>query len=1252
MFKNYEEFTKSFNEENTKKEALLLLEIQDWIIKFINNNWKYDDYYHNLDNFFYSDRTNYKKKKDYLNPIFEKIELPSKKIFLQMKNKIIKENEIIPVYKVRELNSSSINWISKFPGKTIKSKIKSSPSILAPIRKFSYDTGENRLFLEFCKRLKVFLENKLDAENDQFEINGIEYFLILLNKFLSSENVKGIKRWENFPPNNTLLSDQNYKKIWQEWKNINKIDSMIENSYKKIDLILITIFYFELLNLLKKDFDFIQSPINVNYEEYKINILHNKVEGYSKTLLKKIIVSFKEKESVEINYDHKKLFVTIENQILKFTNNKTKKEIKINKLEDIREFIKKNLTFYKNSKIQIQEKSNYNLEIKKENMIIDFFNLNSIYIDNDMSKTSNLKLLQQFQIFGNKEYSINCENSTVIDIYKDIYTSTLFSEINNFRNKEEKNGSENNNKTNKSLNLLIKILSNKFLTDKLSFVFPDIFNEFDLSKLYKILKLEFKQVESIPKSIAAVFYNEKVLKKYDLTQSCVIVLDLIGNELTLTLVKPNLKDKDLENEIIWERHPTVIRQLNENNFKKIYKEIDRKYANLFNLTRKNTINNSLKIKVEEDKILNLENIENNQNININSEITEFIKSHKEIIKPIIFSLSHNLVCDDYRIINISDEEVLMGYNYYLKKYNSLELSKKNIDLWRDYLPGLGIKLLFGKFDLIGDEGIKIIPRLGKKEIIKIKNIFTIIKNDKNEYRFPLVKNGISKKVDIEAVLRPQVELKENIKCKLELTYTYGSEKPYELIFKPIDYEGITELKARWEKKENNIEKLKFINIDEIFKINDRMKELLFKDFDKYLNYTKYAILIDLNKDKVEKLKESYYLLTDDSNHSVIVQKKNYYKKDNFGITTGLKYKTIFIEKELKIEEKLIENKIILDNWRIDKNQKKFNNKDYFYNGKQLVFFEDHYLDKKDIESEYIKCEPIFNKNHDNYIADKIHSRDKEFGKIKTLNFLVSDNNFMRLYYLIGYYKKEGMKYELKEIYDKVKTFKEDIIKLYKKTSDYNLKNRIIFFMSLVGDVFEEEFKLLTNNLKKQKIFLDNIGYFLPTSSNTKSEIKKIINEISNNEQRINTLSQSIWISNRIIEDFSTKELKNYFKISIQALETYINIKINKENKEKIEKNISNTLMLILGLLRKRKEDKKEFSMTNPDLEKCYFLIEKLSELSVRKNLKIETPIFPKMRDKEGYKNIPNLIVLVAKSLTGYKMDIEIDINETTDESFV
>ena len=51
MFKNYEEYTKAFNTEDKREEAILLLEIQNWIIQFIQNNKIYDDYYYNLDNF-------------------------------------------------------------------------------------------------------------------------------------------------------------------------------------------------------------------------------------------------------------------------------------------------------------------------------------------------------------------------------------------------------------------------------------------------------------------------------------------------------------------------------------------------------------------------------------------------------------------------------------------------------------------------------------------------------------------------------------------------------------------------------------------------------------------------------------------------------------------------------------------------------------------------------------------------------------------------------------------------------------------------------------------------------------------------------------------------------------------------------------------------------------------------------------------------------------------------------------------------
>ena len=123
MFKTYEEFTRAFKNENKREKAELLLEIQNWIIKFRENNIIHNDYYHNLDNFLNSKFINDEVKKDYLSIIFDEIENPSKKIFNQMRNKIIKVNEMITVHKVRELNSSSINWISKLPGKTIKSKV-------------------------------------------------------------------------------------------------------------------------------------------------------------------------------------------------------------------------------------------------------------------------------------------------------------------------------------------------------------------------------------------------------------------------------------------------------------------------------------------------------------------------------------------------------------------------------------------------------------------------------------------------------------------------------------------------------------------------------------------------------------------------------------------------------------------------------------------------------------------------------------------------------------------------------------------------------------------------------------------------------------------------------------------------------------------------------------------------------------------------------------------------------------------------
>ena len=893
-------------------------------------------------------------------------------------------------------------------------------------------------------------------------------------------------------------------------------------------------------------------------------------------------------------------------------------------------------------------------------LIVDFFRNTPLYMKDNKIEESNFNLLQQTYSVDGNNYFLNCENSKVIRIDNNTYTSTLYSEMNTFRKKNQIM-----TKNNEGLDLLLKILSTKLNSDNLKFLFPDIFNEFDLSKLYKLLKRGYKKVESMPKSIAAVFYyenikklNKRILEEKKLS---ILVIDLIGEELTLTLIKPTeINETKLKDEIIWERYPTVIEKISEEKFDALYNKIDRNECNIFNLTRKNEEKIKLKI-VKKNKIFDIGNDLNINSIDISSYINKFLENHKEIIGDYnqntelhVISLSHNLkynIAKNYKIEkkNILDSEVLMGYNRYLEKYEKLIGKSETIDLWKDYLPGLAIKLLFGKFDLIGDEGLKIIPKLGRKEEISIKNTFTIVKNESNVYRFPLIKTGISQKVNIEAVLRPQVKLKENVECKLRLTYTYGSEKPYELIFEPLDSNTFSELKAKWEKKiEDNLE---YIDIKEIFKINDNMEKFVKKDIEKYYNYCiGNYLLIDFSKDKVEKIKaiktKVYYLIKDNENNEIILKKYINNNNNNDDITKGIKYKTVFIEKDNKFVQGIINP----NNWK-DRGKGKFNiDSNYMYMGKNIVFFESMYIDNSDLMVSNIKYIPKENERKGNYIAHEIHSSNKIFGKIRKLDFMFSESNFNRLYNLIGNYKKENKVIELRDIYEQINKIKPYILSLYIKTSDNNLKSKIIHFMSLNNEVFSYELKFildeLINKFKENNFIPDEIGYYLASQNFSISEIKKILKKLFklNVKKAMNIFSKSIWFSNRLIEELETEEILNYFKNAVNSLEkSYAKISIkNKKYKEFLEKDIEKNLMLILGLLRKRGVDKENnmLSMYNRDFQRCYEIIEKLSKI------KLEINSFLNLKNKidNKDKNIPDLLIIVAKYLTGYKIDIEIDIS--------
>ena len=118
-------------------------------------------------------------------------------------------------------------------------------------------------------------------------------------------------------------------------------------------------------------------------------------------------------------------------------------------------------------------------------------------------------------------------------------------------------------------------------------------------------------------------------------------------------------------------------------------------------------------------------------------------------------------------------------------------------LWTDRLPELAIKRLFGVFELIKEsDANKVQPQFGVTQKISIPRRFTLPKG-KAEYRFGLIL-GDSKDISYEAVINHRAfPLAEDVECELDLTYTYGQDIPYKLIFKPVNSSAFREAEVVW-----------------------------------------------------------------------------------------------------------------------------------------------------------------------------------------------------------------------------------------------------------------------------------------------------------------------------------------------------------------------------------------------------------------------------------------------------------------------
>ncbi|MEQ6970783.1 DUF2357 domain-containing protein [Pectobacterium polaris] len=187
------------------------------------------------------------------------------------RHKILREHAMLPIHAAREVDSNSVQWLSRQPGRTLREKLSGKPYMKAVRRRPSVDTAENRLLRAFLFRLEQILierQNVLSAAPE----DTCEELLVSLQRWLRTEDVSEIGAWGNLPPNNTLLQDKRYRKVWDGWLWLQAIDEQISGDSKRVHKDILSVIYWNTLSLLNDSgrFRTIQQPAGLDYDNFSI----------------------------------------------------------------------------------------------------------------------------------------------------------------------------------------------------------------------------------------------------------------------------------------------------------------------------------------------------------------------------------------------------------------------------------------------------------------------------------------------------------------------------------------------------------------------------------------------------------------------------------------------------------------------------------------------------------------------------------------------------------------------------------------------------------------------------------------------------------------------------------------------------------------------------------------------------------------------------------------------------------------------
>jgi hypothetical protein len=611
-----------------------------------------------------------------------------------------REHALMPVHAVRDLDANSFIKLSTRPGRNIREKLAGKPYLQAVRRFQSVNLPENRLLKAFVIRLSELLELRRDClGEDEDELFSIIHY------WLRSEEAQAIARWDNLPPNNTLLSHRDYRRIWDSWRWIQSLDEDIAHDLANFESRAEIMREWQYLGevYLAGGQQFADQPVLFRYNSFS-------VRPWSAPIQMKEV------------------------------------KRKVARSQGISEIL--------------------------EPACVDLVNPRPRYATTSQpyGALPDTYLWQQWHD-GRETFDLGLFRSDAAFLHADttaVASSDLFFV-----------GEQSNDLMQRAARSFASRLRETFKNDSLIWLVPDSINDFEIEILRRNLNSRFARAEPLPRSVAAVFEQVEYsgIKREGYT---VVVVDSIGGRNCATKLITKFDEELLKRlpetkGIYWERCPSVTLSISD---QRAEPHADPQRFDLLTLDSKGNWHDSGSAK-------------NHQPISP--------KALKEDPRIGPFDL----------LIELKKSPVAGG-----ARLHSLQLQAGNIPLWRDKMPELSIEAKINgrsqRFYLVSRETPPVKPIRGQPISIQVAKNFHL-PFDRPFYRFRLFQGenadelGFSARLDsldfpFEKDPDPGII---GIECKLSLSFEYGADEPYKLIFIPLN-KNFLPIRATWKRAEEGI----------------------------------------------------------------------------------------------------------------------------------------------------------------------------------------------------------------------------------------------------------------------------------------------------------------------------------------------------------------------------------------------------------------------------------------------------------------